>query len=135
MAATHAARHRLSHRSVREPRRRPGVVRVDGAGRVQESFRGHRDAVGRGAGGMSQAPEPESRPRGRRANVATRRAGVLGLRAVFIHTLPSSFKSSFVMTDEMGNILGSSFLSQQENTFAVTLPAPVQLAATTPAGI
>ena len=60
---------------------------------------------------------------------------VLGLRAVFIHTLPSSFKSSFVMTDEMGNILGSSFLSQQENTFAVTLPAPVQLAATTPAGI
>ena len=51
--------HRISHRGVGEPRRRPGTVRADGRGRVQKSFCRHRNAVGRGAGGMSQGPEPE----------------------------------------------------------------------------
>ena len=47
----------------------------------------------------------------------------LAINAVYVTTLPASYKSAFVMTDELGNILATRVLSQENHAFEVALPA------------
>jgi hypothetical protein len=47
----------------------------------------------------------------------------LAVRASFLNQLPSSNNSSFVMTDETGNILASKILSRKDESVGLLLPA------------
>jgi hypothetical protein len=49
----------------------------------------------------------------------------LAINAVYVATLPSSGKSAFVMTDELGNILATRILSQENHSFQLALPEAV----------
>ena len=48
----------------------------------------------------------------------------LGLRALYVAQLPGGFKSSFVLQDELGTVLDSRMLAEQNDAFEVLLPAP-----------
>ena len=55
-----------------------------------------------------------------------RQAGnALAVRAVFLDQLPADFNSSFVMTDESGNIFAAKVLSRKDAAVGLTLPALV----------
>jgi hydrogenase/urease accessory protein HupE len=47
----------------------------------------------------------------------------LDVRANYISRLPSSFKSSFVMTDELGNILATKLFAHENVSVSLSLPA------------
>ncbi len=66
--------HGLLHRGLRQPGRRRGAVRTDGAGRLQEGLRRPRNALGREPPGMPQAAEQRPRPGGERQDAPARRA-------------------------------------------------------------
>jgi hypothetical protein len=57
----------------------------------------------------------------------------LAVNAVYVAALPSSYKSAFVMTDEMGNILATRVLTQAAHAFELALPAATIAPETTPA--
>ena len=48
---------------------------------------------------------------------------VLTVRAAYLDQLPSSYNSSFVMTDETGNIFSTKVLSRMDESVELTLPA------------
>ena len=56
----------------------------------------------------------------------------LAINAVYVTTLPASYKSAFVMTDELGNVLATRVLSQENHAFEVALPAATVAVETIP---
>jgi hypothetical protein len=57
----------------------------------------------------------------------------LAVNATYVAVLPAAAKSAFVMTDEMGNVLATRILSQENHSFEVALPAATVAPVTTPA--
>jgi hydrogenase/urease accessory protein HupE len=47
----------------------------------------------------------------------------LAVRAVFLEQMPSMYNSSFILTDENGNIFASKLLSRRDESAGMTLPA------------
>jgi hypothetical protein len=79
------------------------------------------------SGGTALSPDKvEARTDGLEFNIVLtypRPAGnAMAVNAVYVAVLPSGAKSAFVMTDEMGNILATRIVSQENHAFEVALP-------------
>jgi hypothetical protein len=80
------------------------------------------------SGGMALSPDKvEVRTDGLEYDVVLtypRPAGnALAVRAVFLEQLPALYNSSFVMTDENGNVFATKVLSRQDESIGLKLPA------------